>query len=236
MQKAALIENFMAGEVLCFDKPYGWTSFDVVNKVRSMMRYVLGIKKIKVGHAGTLDPLASGLLILCTGRATRQIESFQEMEKEYSGTFFMGQTTPSYDLETKPDQDFPTEHLTEQAIRKGADSMLGEQLQMPPLFSAKKIEGERAYEFARKGRETKLRNHLIHIHGFSITRVEIPEVDFLIVCSKGTYIRSIARDFGTSLGTGAYLKALRRERIGNFRAQDAWDIAGFENYLRQAQD
>ena len=229
-----MVTSFVEGSVLTFDKPLGWTSFDVVNKVRSMMRYVLGIKKIKVGHAGTLDPLASGLLILCTGRATKEIEKFQGQEKEYSGTFVLGKTTPSFDLETQPDQEFPTDHITPEMIRQAATDLQGEQLQLPPMFSAKKIEGERAYEFARRGEETTLRRHLISINTFDITRIEMPEVDFSIVCSKGTYIRSLARDFGLSLQSGAFLKALRRERIGNFHVKDAWHIPDFEEHLRQA--
>jgi tRNA pseudouridine55 synthase len=234
MDQNPLVASFVEGRVLTFDKPLGWTSFDVVNKVRSMMRYVLGIKKIKVGHAGTLDPLASGLLILCTGRATKEIEKFQGQEKEYSGTFVLGKTTPSFDLETQPDQEFPTAHISPEMIRQAATSMLGEQLQLPPMFSAKKIEGERAYEFARRGEETNLRRHLITLSTFDITRIEMPEVDFNIVCSKGTYIRSLARDFGLSLQSGAYLKALRRERIGSFQVKDAWQIPAFEEHLREA--
>lgn len=225
----------MAGEVLLFDKPYGWSSFDVVNKVRSMMRYVLGIKKIKVGHAGTLDPLATGLLIVCTGRATKTIDTFQAQQKQYSGTFFTGQTTPSFDLETKPDNEFDISHLTEKMITDAAETMIGEQQQMPPMFSAKKVEGSRAYEFARKGQVTLLKTNLINIISFDITRIELPEVDFNIVCSKGTYIRSMARDFGLALNSGAYLKSLRRESIGDNHVSNAWDLDSFEKSLRKIQ-
>lgn len=236
MDKAQLIESLKAGEVLSFDKPLGWTSFDVVNKVRSMMNYVLGIKKIKVGHAGTLDPLATGLLIVCTGKATKTIEQYQGQEKEYSGTFFLGQTTPSFDLETQPDKEYDISHLTTQQILEAGAAMVGDHHQMPPLFSAKKIDGERAYEFARRGEETVLKTKLISIQSFHITRLELPEVDFNIVCSKGTYIRSIARDFGIALNSGAYLKSLRRERIGNHHVQQAWDLQSFEAHLRAATE
>lgn len=225
-------QSFVEGSVLSFDKPLGWTSFDVVNKVRSMMRYVLGIKKLKTGHAGTLDPLASGLLIICTGKQTKSIESFQEMEKEYTGTFTLGETTPSFDLETKPDASFPTGHITHEMLESAAQKLSGHQNQIPPLFSAKKIEGERAYEFARRGEHTELKARKVLISKFEITRFEMPEVDFRVVCSKGTYIRSLARDFGRELHSGAYLKCLRRTRIGSFRAQDAWTIESFEKHLR----
>ncbi|MFO7978225.1 MAG: tRNA pseudouridine(55) synthase TruB [Bacteroidales bacterium] len=234
MNKADLIESFKAGEVLSFDKPLGWTSFDVVNKVRSMMNYVLGIKKIKVGHAGTLDPLASGLLIVCTGKATKTIDQYQGQEKEYSGTFFLGQTTPSFDLETEPDKEYDISHLTAEGILQAGEAMVGDHHQMPPMFSAKKVDGERAYEFARRGEEAILKTKLISIQSFNITRLELPEVDFSIVCSKGTYIRSIARDFGLALNSGAYLKSLRRERIGTHHVKQAWDLQAFEAHLRTA--
>lgn len=232
MQKNEQIQSFIDGEVLCFDKPLGWTSFDVVNKVRSMMRYVLGIKKLKTGHAGTLDPLATGLLIICTGRQTKSIESFQEMEKEYTGTFVLGKTTPSFDLETQVDEHFPTGHITPELVLQAAGNLSGHQEQIPPLFSAKKIEGERAYEFARRGEHTELRARKIVISEFEITRYELPEADFRVVCSKGTYIRSLARDFGRELHSGAHLKSLRRTRIGNFLADGAWTIEAFEQHLR----
>lgn len=224
--------RFIEGEVLLFDKPYTWSSFDVVNKVRSMMRYVLGIKKLKVGHAGTLDPLATGLLIVCTGAKTKSIDSFQEMEKEYTGTFQIGSTTPSFDLETEPDQHFPFAHVTPEMMFDVTQKLSGFHNQMPPQFSAKKILGERAYEFARRGEVAILKTKEIEISEFDITRIELPEVDFRIVCSKGTYIRSIARDFGEALESGAHLKSLRRTRVGNFFADNAWNMPEFENYLR----
>ncbi len=225
--------RFLSGEVLLFDKPYKWSSFDVVNKVRSMMRYVLGIKKIKVGHAGTLDPLATGLLIICTGRKTKSIESFQEMEKEYTGTIFLGSTTPSYDLETETDEYFPIDHVTPELVYHSANKFIGWHEQMPPQFSAKKIDGSRAYEFARRGEIASLKTKRIQILEFEVPRVQFPEIDFRIVCSKGTYIRSIARDLGQSLGAGAHLTTLRRTRIGNLRVQTAWTIDDFENHLCQ---
>ncbi len=202
-------------EVILIDKPYGWTSFQAVKKAK----YTLKSKKI--GHAGTLDPLATGLLIVCTGKKTKTIESIQAQEKEYTGTFFIGETTPSFDLETETDQKFSIEHINEKLIRQTAETFLGEQDQTPPLFSAVKIDGKRAYEIARKGGTAEIKSKKITLYEFEITRVELPEVDFRIVCSKGTYIRSIARDFGIALNSGAYLKALRRTRIGDYRIEEA---------------
>jgi tRNA pseudouridine55 synthase len=234
MLKDQLKESFLQGEVLLFDKPLGWSSFDVVNKVKSLVKHVLGEKKLKIGHAGTLDPLASGLLILCTGKATKTIEYFQSQPKEYTGSFFIGSTTPSFDLETKPDEHYPTEHITPQMIFDAASSMQGEHHQLPPLFSAKKIEGTRAYDFARKGKHTELKTNLVNINSFEITKVEMPQVYFRIVCSKGTYIRAIARDLGNALHSGAYLSSLRRTRIGEKNVDDAWDLEIFEQKLREA--
>ncbi len=236
MEKSEQVQSFIDGAVLTFDKPLGWTSFDVVNKVRSMMRYVLGIKKLKTGHAGTLDPLATGLLIICTGKQTKSIESFQDMEKEYTGTFTLGQTTPSFDLETKTDAHFPTEHITREMVELAAQKLSGHHDQIPPQFSAKKIEGERAYEFARRGEHTELKARKIVISDFEITRFEMPEADFRVVCSKGTYIRSLARDFGRELNSGAHLKNLRRTRIGTYSAEEAWTIGDFEKHLRNIED
>jgi tRNA pseudouridine55 synthase len=236
MEKNERVQSFIDGAVLTFDKPLGWTSFDVVNKVRSMMRYVLGIKKLKTGHAGTLDPLATGLLIICTGKQTKSIESFQDMEKEYTGTFTLGQTTPSFDLETKTDNHFPTGHITHELVIQAAEKLSGHHEQIPPQFSAKKIEGERAYEFARRGEHTELKARKIEISAFEITRFELPEADFRVVCSKGTYIRSLARDFGRELHSGAHLKSLRRTRIGNYSAETAWSIDDFEKHLRKIAD
>lgn len=223
-EKEALRQSYLDGRTLFLDKPYQWTSFDVVNKIKSLLRYRLGIKKIKVGHAGTLDPLATGLLIICTGRATRQIESFQGLDKTYTGTFHIGKTTPSYDLEKEPDHDYPVAHITEELLLVTAKSMVGEQQQVPPLFSAKKIAGERAYTHARAGLKTELQANAIHIKTFEITRIKMPEVNFRVICSKGTYIRAIARDYGEKLGSGAYLSALRRTHIGSHSVEDAINI------------
>lgn len=220
------------GAVLTFDKPLGWTSFDVVNKFRLLVRHILGLKKLKAGHAGTLDPLATGLLIICTGKQTKSIESIQEMEKEYTGTFELGQTTPSFDLETSPDATFPTQHITGQMISAALEKLSGIQKQIPPMFSAKKIDGQRAYEMARRGESAELKAREVLISAFEITRFELPEADFRVVCSKGTYIRSLARDFGQELGSGAYLKNLRRVRTGSFQVEKAWTIDGFQDHLR----
>lgn len=235
MQKEnPLCEAFIEGKVLFIDKPYQWTSFDVVNKVKSMLRYVLGIKKIKVGHAGTLDPLATGLLIVCTGKATRRISSFQELNKTYTGTFFLGQTTPSYDLETAADKEYDTGHITEQLLKETAETFIGEQEQVPPLFSAKKINGKRAYEHARQGSETVLKAQKVNIESFEITKATLPEIEFRVICSKGTYIRSLARDFGERLGSGAYLKSLKRTHIGNYSLHDAVTLNLLESSIRES--
>jgi len=224
-------EEFITGTVLLLDKPLYWTSFDVVKKIKALLRHRLKIKKIKVGHAGTLDPLATGLLIICTGKKTKEIESYQNQEKEYTGTFFLGASTPSSDLETQPDEFFSTDHIDSEMVQKAVEKFKGEINQVPPLFSAKKIEGERAYFHARRGDATILKPNKIFIHQFEITKLELPEADFRIVCSKGTYIRSVARDFGKEIKSGAYLKALRRTKIGNFSVVDAWSIDDLENFF-----
>lgn len=228
-------EELLEGTVLLFDKPYRWTSFDVVGKVRSLLRKKLGARKPKIGHAGTLDPLATGLLIVCTGSMTKTIEQYQAMEKEYTGTLYLGKSTPSYDLETKPDKEYPTDHIGHDMILEAAGALTGRIDQVPPLFSAKKVEGERAYEIARRGGQTVLKAKTITISEFGITRIELPEVDFRVVCSKGTYIRSLARDFGHKLQSGAYLKALRRTRTGHYQVDQAWTIDSFENLVGQLQ-
>ncbi len=226
-------EELLEGTVVLFDKPYSWTSFDVVGKIRSLMKKKLGAKKPKVGHAGTLDPLATGLLIVCTGSKTKTIEQYQAMEKEYTGTFYLGKSTPSYDLETKPDREYPTDHISHSMIMGAAKELTGSFDQVPPLFSAKKVEGERAYEIARRGEQTILKAKAVTVNAFHITRIELPEVDFMVVCSKGTYIRSLARDFGHKLHAGAYLKTLRRTRIGNHLVDQAWTIGSFEALVEQ---
>lgn len=215
---------FVKGETLTLDKPLNWTSFDVVNKLKWKLKKTLKLRKIKVGHAGTLDPLATGLLIICTGKNTKKIPELQGLEKEYTGIFTLGATTPSFDLETSINEKFPFEHITEDSICEVANAMVGTQEQVPPMFSAKKINGKRAYELAREGREVELRKNRIEIKEFEVTKIEMPEVHFRIVCSKGTYIRSIARDFGWALESGGYLSALRRTRIGSYRVKDALDV------------
>ncbi len=224
-------ENFKEGQILLFDKPLGWTSFQLVNKVRWLIRKSCNIKKIKVGHAGTLDPLATGLLLICTGKFTKRIEELQGQEKEYTGTFTLGATTPSYDLETEVNQTFDTDHISEEDIVGATLEFIGEINQVPPVFSALKQDGKRLYEFARKGEEVEIPSRKVEITKFEITEIRFPEVDFSVVCSKGTYIRSLANDFGKALGTGAYLSSLRRTKIGGFLVVDAFNITKFEKLL-----
>lgn len=214
------IEINPEGDVLLVDKPYRCTSFDVVGKVRQYIKRKYQ-QKVKVGHAGTLDPLASGLLIICVGRITKQIDNYQAQEKEYTGTFCLGATTPSFDLEKPVDAEFPYEHVTKEIVEETRLKFLGEIEQVPPQFSAVRMGGRRAYELAREGADVEIQPRSISIPVFDITRIELPELDFRIVCSKGTYIRSIARDFGFELDSGAHLTALRRTRIGEFSVDDA---------------
>lgn len=228
-----MIFNFPEGEVLFINKPLKWTSFDVVGKIRVMLKYRLGIKKIKVGHAGTLDPLATGLLIVCTGKFTKKIDEYQGMDKVYSGTFVLGGTTPSYDLETEVSELKDTSAITIENIYKTAESFVGVQLQEPPIYSAVKMEGKRAYEMAREGKVVKMNAKLIEIKTFEITGIEMPRVHFRICCSKGTYIRALARDFGERLGCGAYLSELCRTRIGDYSLDDALSVEQFEGLLEQ---
>ena len=223
--------QFEQGEVLLINKPYRWTSFDVVGSLRSFLKARLGIKKIKIGHAGTLDPLASGLLIVCTGKFTKQIESYQGMEKEYSGTLYLGATTPSFDLETEVNQKFSTEHVSEPLILETAARLTGVLDQFPPVFSAKKIEGKRAYKYARKDIEVLMKSRKITVTAFEITKIRLPEVDFRVVCSKGTYIRALANDFGKLAGCGAHLTALCRTRIGPYYLRDAYELDDLKNKI-----
>ncbi len=223
--------QFQQGEIITVNKPYRWTSFDVVNFVRNLVRTNLGIKKIKIGHAGTLDPLASGLLILCTGVMTKRIEEFKEYDKEYTGTFVLGATTPSFDLEKEIDQVYPWKHISEENILAAAEKLSGHQEQLPPVFSAIKIKGIRAYDYARKDREIEIPAKKIHISQFRITDIRLPEVDFRVTCSKGTYIRALARDFGKTLESGAYLSALCRIRIGPYELSEAWDLEELKSYI-----
>lgn len=224
--------NFEEGEVLLINKPLGWTSFDVVNRLRIAIRECLGIKKIKVGHAGTLDPLADGLLILCTGKFTKKIDEYQAQEKEYIGTFTLGATTPSFDLEHDIDDRFEYKHITPDMIARVVESFTGNIEQIPPVFSAIKINGKRAYKFARKEKELKLEPRPITISQFEITGTELPDVHFKVSCSKGTYIRSLARDFGHALQSGAHLTRLRRTRIGDFKLSEAWNLDDLVTELR----
>ena len=207
------------GLTILVDKPYTWTSFDAVNKIRWNLKRQLKVKKIKVGHAGTLDPLATGLLVICIGKHTKLIEGLTNDHKTYTGTFLLGKTTPSFDLETEYNQDFPTEHITKEQMEETVTSFLGTQMQTPPIFSAKQIDGKRAYDYARAGKEVEMKQNEITIHLFSIDSTRFPEVDFEISCSKGTYIRSIAADFGKKLGSGATLIALRRTVSGAFNIE-----------------
>jgi tRNA pseudouridine55 synthase len=222
-------EDFISGQILLIDKPLGWTSFQVVNKLRWAIKKQFNLKKIKVGHAGTLDPLATGLLILCTGKFTKKIETFQAQVKEYTGTFTLGATTPSYDLETKIDKHFTIEHLTEQLIKETTLQFIGEIEQKPPIFSAIKKDGKRLYELARAGETTEIKLRKVTIDTFKITNIDLPEIEFKVVCSKGTYIRSLAYDFGKALNSGAHLSSLRRTKIGNFSVDDASTVEGFLN-------
>ncbi|MHC1706457.1 MAG: tRNA pseudouridine(55) synthase TruB [Bacteroidales bacterium] len=223
-----MTEYLSEGQVFLINKPYGWTSFDVVNKMRTFVKRKLGMPKLKIGHAGTLDPLATGLLIICTGKFTKRIEEFQNFEKEYTGTFYVGKTTPSYDLEKQPDTDYPTSHISPEMLTKAVDHFTGIQQQIPPVFSAVKVDGKRLFSYARSNKDVIIKSREITIHHFELTRVEIPLVDFKVVCSKGTYIRSLARDFGEFLNSGAYLQNLCRTRIGDFSLSTAYSLEDWE--------
>jgi tRNA pseudouridine55 synthase len=225
-------EDYLEGQVLLIDKPLHFTSFQAVNKLKYLLINKVGLpKKFKIGHAGTLDPLASGLLLICTGKFTKRITELQGQAKEYTGTFHIGATTPSYDLETEVDQHFPTTHITEALIHETVQQFLGEIDQKPPIFSAIKKDGVRLYEHARAGETIEIASRKTTIHEFEITRIALPEVDFRVVCSKGTYIRSLAFDFGQALQSGAHLTALRRTKIGDYDVQNAVTPATFEEYL-----
>ena len=220
-------EDFKNGQVLLIDKPLEWTSFQAVNKIRWHIKQHFKVKKIKVGHAGTLDPLATGLLIICTGKQTKEINTYQGQIKEYTGTFTLGATTPSYDLETEINKTFATEHITEKLLHNTAQHFIGDIQQKPPIFSAIKKDGKRLYELARKGETTEIKTRTVRIQEFEITNISLPKVDFRVVCSKGTYIRSLAYDFGKALHSGAHLSALRRTKIGSFSVENALSIDGF---------
>jgi len=226
------VEDFLNGKVLIIDKPLNWTSFQVVNKIRWAIRQKFNLKKIKVGHAGTLDPLATGLLILCTGKMTKKINEFQAENKEYTGTITLGASTPSFDLETEIDQSFPTEHITEELVINATASFKGLIQQKPPIYSALKKDGVRLYELARKGEQTEIKSREVHILDFEITKFELPQVNFRIVCSKGTYIRSIANDFGKELQSGGHLSSLRRTKSGTFDLSTAISPESFVDELK----
>ncbi|MBD0834079.1 tRNA pseudouridine(55) synthase TruB [Aestuariibaculum suncheonense] len=227
----SLQEEFQAGKVLLIDKPLNWTSFQVVNKLRWEIKQAFKLKKIKVGHAGTLDPLASGLLVICTGKMTKEIDSFQAQIKEYTGTIVLGSTTPSYDLETEINETFPTDHITEELIKETTKQFIGDIEQYPPVFSALKKDGKRLYEFARAGEDVEIKPRNINIAEFEITNINGLNVDFRVVCSKGTYIRSLANDFGKALNSGGHLSALRRTKIGDFEVADGITIEDFISSL-----
>lgn len=224
-------EDFLNGRILLIDKPLEWTSFQAVNALKWAIRKKFNLKKIKIGHAGTLDPLATGLLIICTGKFTKKIPELQGQIKEYTGTITLGATTPSYDLETEVNETFPTEHLTNESIQEATTQFLGEIDQVPPIFSALKKDGKRLYELAREGKQVEIKSRKIEILEFEITRINLPEVDFRVVCSKGTYIRSLAYDFGKALGSGAHLSKLRRTKIGDFNVDNATSPNVFKEKL-----
>lgn len=223
--------NFIEGEVLLLDKELGWTSFDVVKSLRNSVMKKLNIKKVKVGHAGTLDPLATGLLIVCTGKKTKDIDNYQAADKIYTGTITIGATRPSFDLETEIDKTFDYQSITEAQLHQAAKNLEGDIMQVPPLFSAIKVEGVRAYQLARDNKEVELKQRPITIHYFKITNISLPDIHFEIKCSKGTYIRSIARDFGLELNNGAFLSSLRRTAIGDFLVVNASTVEQTKNLI-----
>ncbi|ADV48364.1 tRNA pseudouridine(55) synthase TruB [Cellulophaga sp. E16_2] len=224
-------EDFLEGQTLLIDKPLEWSSFQAVNSIKWSIRRKFELKKIKVGHAGTLDPLATGLLLICTGKSTKTINELQGQAKEYTGTITLGGTTPSYDLESEINETFPTEHITEALIKEATQQFLGEIEQAPPIFSALKKDGKRLYEYAREGIEVEIKKRPITIHEFEITAIEDNIVSFRVACSKGTYIRSLAHDFGIALKSGAHLSSLRRTKIGNYNVDNAITTEAFNKLL-----
>lgn len=223
--------NFQEGEILCFDKPYGWTSFALVAKVRYLLCRKMQVKKLKVGHAGTLDPLATGVLVLCTGRATKRIDELQAHTKEYVATLRLGATTPSFDMEKPVDAEYPTEHITKEGVAEALKKFVGTIEQVPPAFSACKVDGSRAYDLARKGQDVNLKPKVLVIDELELLHCDLPEIEIRVVCSKGTYIRALARDIGQALQSGAYLTALRRTRVGDVRVEDCMRIEDFPAWL-----
>lgn len=225
--------DFITGALLLVDKPQGWTSFDVVNKIRYKLKHRLDVKKIKVGHAGTLDPMATGLLVICTGKATKKLANYQGLDKEYTGALRLGATTPSYDAESEVEETFPTSHITPELLEQARQQFLGDIDQVPPMFSAIKVDGQPLYKKARKGEVVEIEPRRVHIYEFELTHIELPDVQFRVHCSKGTYIRSLAHDFGKALDSGAYLTALRRTRVGQFHLDDAWGLEELIDYLEE---
>lgn len=231
MKLASTLEEFQEGQVLLFDKPLHWTSFQLVNKVRWLIKKKIQIKKLKVGHAGTLDPLATGLVIICTGKMTKQIEGFMGQTKTYTGEITLGATTPSFDLETEINETFEINHISEELLHQTTQQFIGEIDQQPPVFSALKKEGKRLYEYARKGEEVEIPTRKVYIQDFQITKINLPKIEFEVICSKGTYIRSLAHDFGNALQSGAHLSRLRRTKIGLYSVDDALNLEKFQNEL-----
>ncbi len=229
-----MLTEFALGATILVDKPLHWTSFDAVNKLRWHLRTRLGVKKIKVGHAGTLDPLATGLLVICIGKHTKLIEGLTNDSKTYTGTFLLGKTTPSYDLETEYNNEFPTEHITAEMLEEVRQSFIGSQQQIPPLFSAKQVNGKRAYDLARAGVEMELKSNTVEIFDFKIDANRFPEIDFEVTCSKGTYIRSLAHDFGKKSGSGAALIALRRTVSGDSNISDSKSVDEWIEFFNTA--
>lgn len=225
--------NFLDGEILYFDKPLEWTSFDLVNKVRYMIKRKLGVKKFKIGHAGTLDPLATGVLVVCTGKATKRIEELQYQTKEYVATLRLGATTPSFDLEQEIDAEYPTEHITREMVEETLKSFHGEIQQIPPVYSAVKVNGKRAYDYARKGNEVELKPKLLVIDEIELLDCQLPYITIRVVCSKGTYIRALARDIGIALKSGAHLTSLRRTRVGDITVENCISLEEFQNMVNE---
>jgi len=221
------------GEILYFDKPLEWTSFDLVNKVRYMIKRKLGVKKFKIGHAGTLDPLATGVLVVCTGKATKRIEELQYQTKEYVATLRLGATTPSFDLEQEIDAEYPTEHITREMVEDTLKTFLGEIQQIPPVYSAVKVNGKRAYDYARKGNEVELKPKLLVIDEIELLDCQLPYITIRVVCSKGTYIRALARDIGIALKSGAHLTSLRRTRVGDITVENCISLEEFQNMVNE---
>ena len=226
-------DSFLEGKLLLINKPIGWTSFQIVNKIRWLIKSQYDLKKIKVGHAGTLDPLAEGLLIVCTGKWTKKIDEFQGQDKLYSGIFYIGATTPSFDLETEINSRQSIEHIDENILLESTNKFIGDQFQIPPIYSAIKQNGKKLYEYARKGETIELKKRKINISEFKITKIELPKVHFKVKCGKGTYIRSLANDYGLELKSGAYLYKLKREGIGDFKIKDAISIDEFAKIINK---